>query len=180
MSNVARRAITVAIFLLAASGPSRAATWTELGDAGGEFDPQMTIGVGDLTEIHGTLGDPDLFDAFLFAYDGTPGTLQISAAFDDVLLGIIPVGLFSGSGAPLLPSPFFEADGDLSVSDLASGLYVVAVNAAHGNDPPYTILFDGPGEGGGVGFASVPEPGTLSLVGAGLASLAMRRRQRRA
>ena len=73
-----------------------------------------------------------------------------------------------------MPSPQATAGvGELTATDLPAALYIVGIFIEDdGPDPPYTIRFDGPGESGGAGFSTVPEPDTLALAGFGFCALA--------
>lgn len=160
------------VALVSLGGTASALPYQEVGDAGNTSSPQDTVGVGNLTEIHGTLGNPgqqgDTADAFWFGYGGAPGVLSISAAFDDPLLGVIAALLVDEAGAVLDGGD----DGLPIVTDLPAGRYIVEVLIDDdGPDPPYTILLSGPELGpAGVLFA-VPEPGSLALAAALLALL---------
>ena len=64
-----RAAVLAGLWLVAVAGTAHAASYTEIGGCGDVPNPQSTVGIGDLDEIHGTMGDPDFRDAFLFGYD---------------------------------------------------------------------------------------------------------------
>jgi hypothetical protein len=146
---------------------ARALPWYEQGDAGASDDPQVTQGVGSLTEIHGLIGtpgtgDPDAIDAFLFGYGGAAGVLGITASFDDPQVGAIGLRLFDALGGVLV-----DLTEQASVTDLPAGSYILEVLVDDdAGDPPYTVRFDAPASGAsGVVFAEpLPEPGAAALL----------------
>lgn len=165
-------AVAIAAVGLFAAGRGSAAIWTEVGDAGDAGSPQVTKGVGELTEIHGEIGNGDNVDAFLFGFAG--GELHLALAFDtpqDPQL-VLSLTVFDETGSTELGS----ALGELTLTGLPAGLYIAGVFLDDdGADPPYTLTL-----GAGAHFA-VPEPSALSLAGAGLVALGLRRaRTRRA
>jgi hypothetical protein len=175
MRSVVRRAALLAALSLPLAGTAGALPYIETGDAGDHTAPQLTVGAGSLTEIDGSLdpvGNADNVDAFSFRYGGAAGALEITATIGGVSAGI-PLGLFDAAGSPLA-----SGLGAISASDLAAGSYIVelAFPPHPGpDDPPYTILLNGPEPGGqGVLFAA-PEPGALWLFAAPLLALAARR-----
>jgi hypothetical protein len=166
-------AATVALLAvsLTIATAARAATWTEVGDAGGPTSPQVTQGTGGLTSVVGNFGGAlDPADAFLFATDGVSG-LNISAFIDFPSYKPEAVGLYDTQGVLLTFGMAY-----LYGINLAPGSYVIQISAFEAEAPeqppePYTISFSQP-----VSFAqSVPEPSVLLLGGA--AVLLIRRRR---
>ena len=156
---------TVALLaaFIAIAGAARAASWTEIPDAGDATAPQLTRGSGTLTSIVGNRGGAaDPADAFTFATDGVTG-LSISAFIGLPSFAPQQLTLWDTDGVLLrvgLPQ--------LTGVDLAPGAYVIQVSAFEAEAPdmallPYTISFGQP-----VSFAQAPEPGVLLLGGVAL------------
>ena len=178
MMRVASRAALLALLWSAASGTAWEATWDEVGDAGDHLQPQVTEGVGNLTELHGDIGGPnvrppcclDELDAFLFRYGGGAGPVTFTVDYD------LPPGPLQLIGFRL-----FDEQGTFLVDGLdgaPAGRYILEVVLIAGQDPPYTVGLFGPEGPGGFQFA-VPEPNTRALVSGGLLLVAARRRWRR-
>jgi hypothetical protein len=148
---------------------ARAASWTEIGDAGGPTSPQVTQGTGSLSSIVGSRGGAaDPSDAFLFATNGVSGLrifALVSPSFQSEL-----VTLYDSAGALLqfgLP--------DLNGLNLAAGSYVIRVSAFEAESPDspphdYSIRFTQ-----AVAFAQAPEPGVVLLTAVALLLVRSRR-----
>jgi hypothetical protein len=164
--------------------------WTEVDDASSSTgNPQSTVGNGPLRLIFGDIGGEDSGDIFAIRFVGgssecddicaqaTSGDFDASVRFDDGELA---------ETQPLFLE-LFDENGDsvgvgqtnLFIEGLQSGIYRLGVFTRLEFDPPYTVTFNN----NNLLFLtapSVPEPVTLSLLGAGIAGIgAMRRLNRK-
>ena len=174
---------------ISAGGSASGAIWTEVGDAGDHTNPQVTQGIGNLTQIVGSIGDlatNDGTDAFLFAYGGAPGAVDFTATLQPpttIELAILLYRFQSGN-AVFIASSEAGNPSHLTLNDLPPGQYIAELNASSGQglDPPYTIDLSGPQEPGGFLFAqsplATPEPMSLTIWTALSAALVLVRRRR--
>lgn len=164
--------------------------WQEVGDAGGIGNPQATAGNGALVTIRGSLGEfipetesTDNGDVFTIRFcsncESGFGDFEAFARFDDgELAEFFPLvlELFSEQGESIAVGEF----GSLFIEELAAGIYHLGVFTDIGFDPPFTVTFDNLNVNplNPLNPASVPEPVTLGLLGAGLAGIGAFRRRR--
>jgi hypothetical protein len=179
-----RLSIVFALLGLLATGTARALVlpspiYTEVGDAAGFLDPQSVVGTG-ITSIQGSIGDPDLIDAFKFYFAGGPLAILGQARVLDInsdtfSLVDLPITLLNIHGTPsdpCLPSEPCHDTGwlDLASTGLTAGDFIVAACAPTDpclpGDPPYTISFftSTTSDVAAEISAPVPEPPTLLLL----------------
>lgn len=158
---------------VALPGAAHAGVWNEVGDAGDLAGPQVTVGSGPLNSISGVLQPMDPIDVFKFFHPPDPilpgDPMDVTADWNDPALSdALFFALFDATGTTLIAQA--GADGNIFISNLASGDYLVAVSTSSIADPEYTITFNTP-----VAFAA-PEPAPLALLLAGTLGLAFARR----
>jgi len=169
--------------------PAAVNSYAEVGDAGGVTNPQDVVGT-DIDQITGDIGPypgaatasfpvfDDTVDAFQFFFSGGQiefvGVLHLSPTVTIDL----PLSLFTSSNpaAPLTPdfgSPVGNPSWHIGFNNLAAGNYIIQATF-DAFDPPFTIGISSPGAVG----APIPEPGTLALLGLGLAGLGFSQRRK--
>lgn len=195
----------LACSFLGLTGPALAGAIVEVGDAGDlPGTAQVTTGTTDITSIAGTISDASDVDMYRIRVTGSTAVLlqaSTTSAIDSQLF------VFDAHGMPIIGNDDLGFSLDASITAaLLPGIYYVAVTSWD-RDPVNAggmELFDdiggalqmpinpGPVAGyndtGGVGSylievrgvaPAVPEPGTLSLLGALLASAGFARVARR-
>jgi hypothetical protein len=143
--------------------------WNEVADAEGLNDPQQLVG-GPYDVIAGDVGQPgDDEDAYVFHWLAGGDFSAIDTA-PQLPFGVILIALYSyadGSIGDQLTA-FQDSKVGIAVADLLAGDYLLHVTFDNdGNDPPYFIELSGMIRAIEVPV-SVPEPGSLMLVAAGV------------
>jgi hypothetical protein len=170
--SLCARAAWIVVGCLAWTSSVSASSWSEVGDAGGKNDPQgpqVTVGTGPLTEIHGSLGGEDVADAFEIYCTGTGFTVSSSTSAPLLLTAWDARSNSIGGSDPVL-------NPTLSVG-FGPGFYSLQISSSPDRPAPpvaaYTLFLSG--IGGSVTFAA-PEPSLWTLLSAvALAALARRR-----
>jgi hypothetical protein len=125
----------------------------------------------------GALVDPDTANWYTFFADGTSGvTVQTTAASFDTFLTLYLAGGVPAVGDLRSAYTQIAANDDggggllslISLGTLAAGNYVVAVEQFGGGGGSYTLAI----RGNVAPIGTVPEPGSLALVGLALAGVA--------
>jgi hypothetical protein len=205
-------AALAAVAMLLTITPAGATIWTEVGDAGNlPGTAQITIGVGPLTSITGTL--PDNSDVDMFCIQITDKA-NFRAAISPLAATVDPdIWLFNANGFGISANNTVTG-GQAWVTGAnvpSNGMYYLAISSDMASalsaggaiwNPVYVYTErapDGPGAaqaitgwGGnpvndmtsytvqltGAGFCEVPEPGSLSVLVAGLCGMLLRRKRR--
>lgn len=181
-----------AVFSTAATNTANTAgTYTATSSAPAVFGARVNATVSILTINIGYIAFSnvlyDLDSAVLGVTGGTSfltnaidlGILDSTAAFDSVNSGTSGVGDALGNTGPIAATNTNGAAG--TITDLGAGNYRITVPI---NMPVFVDLqgvqLNATATGTLVGFAFIPEPATVALLGAGVAAIAIRARRRKA
>jgi len=160
----------------------------------GVNNPLLLTGSEPISSISGNLGPSDLIDSYEFTLChgglhscGSTRELKIDASFTDVTDSIC-LNLFSASNVNIALKTVCGESAFLDVLNLAvlDGTgnnfqnYILTVTENGVADPSYNVFFETPVDAAVVAVTPVPEPATLMLFGAPLASIAFLRRRRAA